>query len=125
MTTYRRAPAVAEVECQEGGRPVVYLGRLPDGPLIVLEGSAVAIWLAAVDQSRPDRSDPGEDLVDRVAASVGVPANAVREDVTDFLATLVQAGLLEVSEEPCGATAPGSVPRTRPAPDAPDLRSST
>lgn len=94
MTTYRRAPAVAEVETDEGGATAVYLGLVPHGPLIVLEGSARAIWHAAT--GGPGPAGPAGSLVAQVAALAGVPEETVRDDVTQFVARLVEEGFLEV-----------------------------
>jgi Coenzyme PQQ synthesis protein D (PqqD) len=65
----------------------VYLGLLPDGPLIVLHGSARAIWAAA----------PGAEasLVDRVAALAGVEAAAIAADVDRFVGDLLTQGFLD------------------------------
>jgi hypothetical protein len=65
----------------------VYLGLLPDGPLIVLHGSARTIWAAA----------PGDEasLVDRVATLADVEATAIAADVDRFVADLLTKGFLD------------------------------
>jgi hypothetical protein len=65
----------------------VYLGLLPDGPLIVLHGSARAIWAAA----------PGAEhsLVERVADVAGVEPAAIALDVDHFVSDLVSQGFLD------------------------------
>ncbi|RPF26402.1 PqqD family peptide modification chaperone [Georgenia muralis] len=102
MTTYRRADAVAEVETDESGGQAVYLGLMPQGPLIVLEGSALAIWRAAT--GRPSPSGPRGGVVAQVAAVAGVPEETVRDDVVTFVARLVEEGFLEEETD-------GSAPR--------------
>lgn len=88
---YRRPADVAVVdgEAAEGGPVAVYLAHVPNGPLLVLEGSAAAIWREAVS------SAADADVADRVAAVVGVATAEIREEVTAFLAELVARGLLE------------------------------
>lgn len=95
MTTWRRPSHVAIVDQPAAvtgdGSPggVVYLGPLPDGPVVVLQGVAAVIYRAAV-------SDTGTDLVELVAAGLGVePAEVDGEEVEQFLTELHERGLLE------------------------------
>lgn len=99
---YRRPPHVAVVDeaASEGGPPTVYIARVPDGPLLVLEGSAALIWRAAVS------SAAGSDVGDRVAAEVGVAAAEIREEVENFLVELISQGLLEPVVPEGESTAP-------------------
>ncbi len=76
-------PDVAHVEA--GG--VVHLVRVPDGEILVLEGSAALIWLLAVQ-------DGAESLPRRVAELAGRPEAEVAADVQGFVADLVARGLL-------------------------------
>jgi hypothetical protein len=66
---------------------VVYVALLPRGPITVLEGSALTIWRAAT-------SGPFESTAERVAQSVGLEPEEVRETVVDFLDRLVSQGLI-------------------------------
>lgn len=95
MTTWRRPSSVAIVDQPDavtgGGAPggVVYLGPMPDGPVVVLQGVAAVIYRAAV-------SDTGTDLVELVAAGLGVgPTEVDGEEVEQFLSDLHERGLLE------------------------------
>ncbi len=65
----------------------VYLGLLPDGPLIVLHGPARAIWAAA----------PGDEvaMVDRVAALVDAEPAEIAGDVDRFVTDLLARGFLD------------------------------
>ena len=65
----------------------VYLARLPDGPIIVLHGTAAEIWAEACV------GDPAS-LAARVAARLGTEPEAIEEDVSAFLRDLVHARLL-------------------------------
>jgi hypothetical protein len=67
---------------------VVYLARLPDGPIYVLEGSAAAIWDASLQE------DDSQSLVSRVAALFGQSAEEVETGTKAFLEELVRGGLL-------------------------------
>jgi len=87
MTRLRPAPRVAVVE--EGG--VVYAASLPDGPIVVLDGAAAAIWVGACD-------GPRSTLADRVAALTDAAVDDIREDVESFVDELVRRGLLTERE---------------------------
>ena len=65
----------------------VYLGLVPDGPCIVLHGSARAIWAAA----------PGAEasVVDRVAELADVDADVIAADVERFVKDLLAKGFLD------------------------------
>ena len=64
MMRLRPARGIAVVE--EGD--VVYAATLPDGPIIVLDGGAAAIWSAACD-------GPRASIAERVAAATDVPVD--------------------------------------------------
>lgn len=84
MTDYRRPPDLAVVD----DSATVYAARLPDGPIVVLEGVAGLIWAEACAGDR-------ETIVDRVAAATDATADDIRADVDAFVADLVARGLLE------------------------------
>lgn len=87
MTGVLRRPAdVAIVE--ESG--VVYLGLLPGGPLIVLDGSASVVWHAAQGAAR-------DGVARRVAEATGVDERVVAPSVAGFVDELLAKGLLESS----------------------------
>lgn len=86
----------------DGHASPVYLARLPNGPLMVLKGSAAVIWRVAVG----DSDSPGEEVVEGVASATGVGAGEIREEVTAFLAELVAQGLLEPGVPDVESTAP-------------------
>jgi hypothetical protein len=75
------------VEADDG---VVFLARLPDGPIIVLQGTAALIWAEACG---PDVGG----VVHRVAEQVGRDAADIEHVVDDFLDDLVEQGLLQSS----------------------------
>jgi hypothetical protein len=77
------APGVAVIE----GDGVVYVASLPDGPIVVLEGVAAAIWVEACAQGRPGLSE-------RVAARLDPPVDGIAQEVDDFVARLIESGLL-------------------------------
>lgn len=68
--------------------PVSYVATLPDGPPLVLRGSAAVIWQAAVPGGTRDV------IVERVTTATGLSAEDVASDVTTFLDDLVERGLL-------------------------------
>jgi hypothetical protein len=72
-----------------GGLGRVYLTTLPDGPLVVLEGSSALIWRQAQEEG---------DLVTSVARLVGENPQAIRAEVERFVEALVAHGLLEHRE---------------------------
>jgi Coenzyme PQQ synthesis protein D (PqqD) len=86
MTRYTCPPGVAA----ETDGDAVYAARLPDGPIMVLDGVAAVIWEEAC------ASD--EDVVARVAERTGVTPAEVADSVAEFLAQLVRAGLLAERE---------------------------
>ena len=89
MSGYCIPPRVAHVVLSTGTeRPTkMYLMHLPDGVPVRLRGSAVWIWLAAVE---------GEsDVAGAVAHIVGRRREEVAADVEAFLDDLVRRGLLD------------------------------
>lgn len=70
---------------------VVYPARLPDGPPLVIEGSGVLVWHAAL------AGGSVADVVRRVADEAGVAVEEVEPGVHAFLAELVAAGVVEVA----------------------------
>ena len=83
MSGLRPAPGVAFVE--QGG--VVYAAPLPDGPIVVLDGGAAAIWVAACDGPRPT-------IAQRVARATGADLAEVGPHVDVFVDELLRRGLL-------------------------------
>jgi|GEM_PF-2122133 len=83
MTRYRPAPEVGVIDQDDA----VYVARLPEGPVVVLAGTAAVVWRAACD--------PGEGTVaDRAARSVDQDSTTIAPAVDGFLADLVERGLL-------------------------------
>lgn len=82
MSGFVRPPDVGVFE----GSDTTYVARLPDGPIVVLNGIAAEIWRCAVRHT---------DVVDAVAVRCGVPPDTIRADVDAFLATLVARRLLD------------------------------
>lgn len=91
MTTTARydvAPDVGWTHDGGGAAPLrVFVARLPHGPIHVLNGTAAVVWQEALRGGSIG-------LCERVAAASGVPVEAVREDVPDFIAQLRDRGLL-------------------------------
>lgn len=84
MTRLRQAGGVGIV-AYDG---TVYAARLPDGPIVVLDGIAGLIWSEACGGDR-------ESIADRVAEATDAATDAIRADVEAFVADLVARGLLE------------------------------
>ena len=76
-------PDVA-VESREG---VVYVSRLPEGPIVVLRDVAALIWEEA--QRADSRS-----IADRVAERTARPVDEIEQEVASFVAGLLAGGLL-------------------------------
>ena len=66
VVTYRIPEHVGRVEDANGALETLYLARLPDGPIVVLQDTALTIWQEAVE---PSGDEP---LAHRVAAAYGV-----------------------------------------------------
>ena len=66
----------------------VYLARLPDGPVMVLEGVAALIWVEAT-------TAPAVGWCRRVAEAVGEPQERIVGDVEAFVTDLRERGLIE------------------------------
>jgi hypothetical protein len=88
MSTISLAARVAWLDMADTGQDVVYATALPEGPPLVLGGTAGLIFVSAVDGGTED------DVVQRVAASAGLDPADVRPDVLAFLDHLVSRGLL-------------------------------
>lgn len=78
---------VAVIEQEDG----VYVARLPDGPIIRLFGTAAIVWRAVL-------GDGDASAADRVAATVGLAADEVADDVDGFISVLVEMGLLRIQD---------------------------
>lgn len=83
MTGYRVAERVGVVERDD----IVYVATLPEGPALVLEGTAALIWRTACTGS-------AETLVRRVARASGQPSADIAESVLGFVDELVARGCL-------------------------------
>ena len=88
MSPLRPAPRVAVVEDEA----IVYAATLPDGPIVVLDGGAAAIWVEACAGERSS-------IADRVAETTGAPVDEIRPAVHAFVDELVQRGLLVADPE--------------------------
>lgn len=84
MIRYRPAADVGVID--DG--TAVYAARLPEGPIVVLAGTAAVIWRAACE-------DGEAALADRVASSVDEDGATIVGAVDGFVAELVARGLLE------------------------------
>lgn len=72
------------------GPDAVYVAALPRGPITVLQGTAVTIWLAANTGSL-------EGAAERVAQALGLEADDIRASVDEFVARLLDEGLISPS----------------------------
>ena len=79
---------VAWLDMAETGEDVVYATALPDGPPLVLGGTAGLIFVSAIEGGTED------EVVQRVATAAGLDPADVRPDVLTFLDHLVSRGLL-------------------------------
>jgi hypothetical protein len=102
------SPNVAVVDGSElpGDETHVYLGPLPDGPIMVLEGDASAIYRAAVVASSEMA------LVADVARQFDLPEDVVEPGVLHFLEDLIWRGLLRrhLAGENTGRETRGGIP---------------
>lgn len=69
------------------GGDILYIAALPRGPITVLEGTAVTIWLAAT-------AGPIEDAADRVALEMALEVDEIRGSVDEFVDRLISQGLI-------------------------------
>ncbi len=90
---YAVRPDVGCVPGDSANELVCYVARLPNGPPLVLRGSAVTVWTAA------SQGGSLEAIVARVAKQVGVTAADIEADVLGFLDELVAWGLLQRGDE--------------------------
>ncbi len=104
--SYSRPPRLAYVapDPVDGDAQCVYLMPLPDGPPVLLEGSAAVIWLVAVRGV--------EDVCGAVAARMGAAPGEIADDVGAYLQVLVGRGLLGEGPVAAGAKG-GGVPSLR------------
>jgi len=87
MSPAFRASGDVGVVVTTDGDPV-YVAQLPDGPVLVLEGVAAAIWTAAT-------TGPAQGWVARVAQLFGESEESVSRDVATFVEDLEARGILE------------------------------
>lgn len=86
MTAFAPAERVGAVVTPDA----VYLARLPEGPILVLEGTAALVWEAALGSSR-------ESIAEHVASSTAMPVEDIRAEVEGFVDRLIAQGLLVVA----------------------------
>ena len=67
----------------------VYVADLPDGPIAVLDGVAALIWAEACAGDR-------ETVAARVQAPIDPPTEGIGHVIDDFVASLIDNGLLRV-----------------------------
>jgi hypothetical protein len=89
-SSLRRPDHVGIVEGTAPDDEVIYVASLPDGPILVLRGTALTVWQEAVSPS----GDQG--LAERVADLYHVPVGEVRAAVEACVSDLVERGVLEV-----------------------------
>ncbi|WP_173921747.1 PqqD family protein [Agromyces sp. Marseille-P2726] len=83
MTGLRPTPGVGTLE----GDGIIYAARLPDGPIVVLDGIAALIWNEACSGDQAT-------IAERVAEVTDAAADDIRAHVDDFVANLVERRLL-------------------------------
>jgi hypothetical protein len=66
---------------------VVFAARLPDGPILALDGTAGLIWQRALDGLR-------ENVAERVSDDTGIDVASIRNQVDRFVEELIELGLL-------------------------------
>lgn len=82
--------AIVPGPADEDGVELHYVAPLPNGPMVVLSGTASIIWQEAL-------VGPEAALAERVAARLGhvVSEDDIRDEVAAFVDDLVARGLLE------------------------------
>ena len=101
--------AVLEDRSSAVERSITYLARLPDGPLVMLEGAAALIW----EELMRARTVA---VAEQVARRVGADVSLIHADVEEFVETLADQGLIEVDGRPARKRL--EAPTTPPAMDA-------
>ena len=71
----------------DADRGHAYVAALPDGPLVLLDGPAFAIWQVAEGEE--------DTVVSRVAEVTAISPRTIRADVDHFVERLVEQGFLE------------------------------
>lgn len=84
----RLSDRVAWLDLADRGQDAVYVTALPDGPPMVLTSTAALIFLVAA------RGGSVDEVVAGVVEESGQPADSIRDDVVEFVAELVDRGLL-------------------------------
>jgi Coenzyme PQQ synthesis protein D (PqqD) len=87
---YVVAADVAWIDAADLGmdEPESYVSRLPDGPPLLLQGAAWAIWQGVVDGGSLD------DITAHTAVTTDSRASDIAADVAAFVRTLVSDGLV-------------------------------
>ncbi|MCE4027822.1 MULTISPECIES: hypothetical protein [unclassified Microbacterium] len=88
MNRYRPAADVGVIDQDDA----VYVARLPQGPIVVLAGTAAVIWRAACDAGAGT-------VAHRAAGSVDRDSAAITDAVDGFVADLVARGLLRRAQD--------------------------
>jgi hypothetical protein len=87
-----RAAALSSASASELSSPI-YLGTLPNGPLLILRDNAALIYRICLDA--------GDDAVAGVVAeALGESEETIAAMVADFVEELVTAGVLERTSDP-------------------------
>jgi hypothetical protein len=71
---------------------VIYAAALPEGPIVVLEEGAAAIWTEAC---RGERAT----IADRLTEGTDVPADEIRANVEVFVERMLHDGLLREASD--------------------------
>jgi len=97
---YSVADGIAWIAADELGedRAAVYVARVPEGPPLLLEDAAWAIWMAVTEGGRLD------DVVARAAELAGAEPSDIADEVDGFLRSLLEAGLIRDGAPDQGAT---------------------
>lgn len=89
LVKYRKPASIAYVLYMESAdeAPTVFLYRIPDGPLLALEGTGSLLWMLAVEGEH--------DIVAGAAGLTSADATDIEADVLAFLDVLTRQGLIE------------------------------
>lgn len=85
----RRGAAVATLQGGTEDEPLLYVGAMPSGDIVMLSGSALVIWEAILELCDEDL------VIEQLAADYEVPSEEMRASVTGFVQGLVEQSLLE------------------------------
>ena len=90
---YRKPADIAFVLVDDSSDPppTLFLYRLPDGPLLALEGTGALIWSLAIEGD--------VDIVRAAARLTSAVALDIERDVLDFVQTLLRQRLIEIDDD--------------------------